>query len=45
MIRPRLEYAAYARSPHMPMDIKKLRIQRTAMKIVPEMKEFINKKD
>ena len=41
MIRPKLEYAAVVWSPHMKKDIRKLeRIQRTATKMVPELKDL-----
>ena len=41
MIRPKLEYAAVVWSPHKKKDIRKLeRIQRTATKMVPELKDL-----
>ena len=41
MVRPRMEYAAVVWSPHMKKDIRKIeRIQRTATKMVPELKDL-----
>ena len=41
MLRPKLEYAAVVWSPHLKKDIRKLeRIQRTATKMVPELRDL-----
>ena len=41
MVRPRLEYAAVVWSPHIKKDVKKLeRIQRTATRMIPELKDL-----
>ena len=41
MIRPQIEYAAVVWSPHLQKDIKRIeRLQRTATKLVPELRDL-----